>query len=189
MKVLFVCTGNICRSPIAHRMLERLNQERDLGLEVSSAGTRALNGKPMHPESRRVLEARGFEPGDFSSRLLTPPIVGAADLVLGLTREHRAVARQLVPIRWKRMFALRELSSGSAGSAGLSKDSMGHPQAPTDQTLDIEDPIGRDSEYFDVVAGEIENAVIGLARWIEESSVVQPARHGKHSDPRENYAN
>ena len=157
LRVLFVCTGNICRSPIAERMLEATAVAEGLDLDVGSAGTRALNGRPMHPDSTRVLRERGLRSDGFQSRLLTTHIATESDLVLGLTREHRAVARQLAPIRWKRMYALRELS--------CNQDTLPE-MSPTDSRLDIADPIGRSPAVFDQVATEIESSISTLIAWI-----------------------
>jgi protein-tyrosine phosphatase len=174
MKILFVCTGNICRSPMAHMMLQRYSDDHGLGLEVASAGTRALNGQPMHVESRRALLELGYEPTEFASRLLTPAVAAECDLLLGMTREHRAVARQLAPVRWKRMFALREISTSSVTGGPRAKLAVD----PTDASLDIRDPIGRSAAVFDEVANEINVSVQALAAWIES----QEARsNGSHS--------
>ncbi|PZT94745.1 MAG: protein tyrosine phosphatase [Gordonia sp. (in: high G+C Gram-positive bacteria)] len=166
MRVLFVCTGNICRSPVAQRILERYAADRDIGVYVSSAGTRAMNGAPMHPESVRVLAERGIVAGEFKSRLLTPAIASDFDLILGMTREHRAAARQLSPARWRRMYALREIVTGTPGAAD-GAFSTSSPVDPTDGRLDIEDPIGRPSEIFDRVAADIDEATSQLGAWIE----------------------
>lgn len=172
MNILFVCTGNICRSPLAERMLHKRVSELGMDVVVSSAGTRALNGKPMHPESRRVLGEYGIDPGNFTSRMLTESLTASSDIVLGMTREHRAVARQLAPIRWRRMFALREIAgmsvaSGHRGSATTID--------PTDGSLDIEDPIGKPGNVFDKVGADIYQLVESLAHWIvdEDARPVQ----------------
>lgn len=169
MKVLFVCTGNICRSPVAERMLQQRSDQMGLGLLVSSAGTRALNGKPMHPESIRVLQDRAIDSTDFASRLLTHALVTEFDAVLGLTREHRAAARQLAPVRWRRMFVLRELAHGGTHSvSSIEKASAPiNPIRQNDASLDIEDPIGRSSRFFDKVAEDIEATMDDLVAWLE----------------------
>lgn len=163
MKILFVCTGNICRSPLAERMLQNRSDELGLGLTVSSAGTRALNGHPMHPESQRVLRQRGLQPGDFVSRMLTESLAVDADYVLGMTREHRAFARQLAPVRWRRMFALREIGAMSTISA---TSNVGGAVNPTDERLDIADPIGQSAAAFDQAGAEIADSVDMLTEWI-----------------------
>jgi protein-tyrosine phosphatase len=165
MKILFVCTGNICRSPIAEKMLQHYSDRGNLSLDVSSAGSRALNGHVMHPESQRVLASGGFPTSPFESRMLTPSIATEADLVLGMTRDHRAFTRQLAPARWKRMYALREMRSASGAV-----DTPGNRRAPspTDAALDIEDPLGKSKQTFDLVAGQIHESILELIQWIAE---------------------
>jgi protein-tyrosine phosphatase len=176
MKILFVCTGNICRSPIAERMLRLRSDELGLGLSVSSAGTRALNGKAMHLESQRVLLERGIDASDFRSRMLTEAIAGDADLVLGMTREHRAAGRQLAPIRWRKMFALREIALIGRGDTAV-VGMVGTAMDPTDPRLDIEDPIGKDAKVFDRVGGEIESSVNVLTEWLARQALRETKEH------------
>lgn len=148
VKILVVCTGNICRSPIAQRMLEQRSSELGLGWTVSSAGTRAMNGHDMHPESARALRALGLDPLPFASRFLTPPLIADSDLVLCLARDHRAAARQLAPIRWRTIITLREAGLDPAVSADRNAAS-----------LDIADPLGKPAAEFDRAAAEIAEAV------------------------------
>jgi Protein-tyrosine-phosphatase len=90
-----VCTGNVCRSPYIERLLTVGMRGLDVG--VSSAGTRALAGKPMDPGSARLLKEAGIGTDDFVARQLTPAMLAEADLVLTATREHRREVVQLEP--------------------------------------------------------------------------------------------
>ncbi|MEU7861923.1 hypothetical protein [Nonomuraea sp. NPDC049141] len=87
--ILFVCTGNICRSPLAERLARSA-----LGpsFQVSSAGTHAEPGIEMNEHTRRTLLRLGGDPGGFVSRPLTTEVMAAADLVLTATSAHRAEA-------------------------------------------------------------------------------------------------
>lgn len=106
-RILTICTGNICRSPAAAILLaDRLGGE----VQVGSAGTGALVDNPVEPAMARLLEGDGVAVEGFAARRLTASIVREADLVLGLTREHRSAAVQLVPTALKRSFTLRELA-------------------------------------------------------------------------------
>ncbi|WP_281268308.1 low molecular weight phosphotyrosine protein phosphatase [Williamsia limnetica] len=166
MRVLFVCTGNICRSPVADRTLQQESHQLGLQLILSSAGTRALNGKPMHPESTRVLNERSLDPVNFSSRLLNPALVNEAQMVLGLTRHHRAAARQMSPTRWRRMFATREVPDDDPSDTEPNRTTV-RSNDPTDARLDIEDPIGRPGGVFDRIESDIEESMNGLILWIK----------------------
>ncbi|MEV7006426.1 hypothetical protein [Streptosporangium sp. NPDC051022] len=87
--ILFVCTGNLCRSPLAER-LAAAALGRYPAFRVSSAGTRAEPGRQMAEHTRRVLVRLGGDPEGFVSRPLTTELVAAADLVLTATTGHRA---------------------------------------------------------------------------------------------------
>ncbi|MFJ2029952.1 hypothetical protein [Streptosporangium sp. NPDC087985] len=88
-RILYVCTGNLCRSPLAERLTRSV-----LGpcpaLQVISAGTHAEPGRQMAERARHVLSRLGGDPGGFVSRPLTSKLVAAADLVLTATAAHRA---------------------------------------------------------------------------------------------------
>ncbi|MFC4590310.1 arsenate reductase/protein-tyrosine-phosphatase family protein [Sphaerisporangium corydalis] len=109
-RLLFVCTGNMCRSPIAERLMVAA-----LGggsrIVVESAGTAAMPGSRMTPEAVRVLAEKGAGPGGFTARRLTSQLVGEADLVLAATREHRARVVSLYPPAAVRVFTIVEFGT------------------------------------------------------------------------------
>lgn len=106
-RILTVCTGNICRSPAAERLLQL-----QLGgsVEVVSAGTGALVGEPISDPMVPLLARAGADTGGFSARMLSEADVRSADLVLALTLEHRSRAVIAWPGALRRAFTLRELS-------------------------------------------------------------------------------
>lgn len=113
-RVLFVCTGNVCRSPFAERLLvARLRAalgSRAAGVAVSSAGTGALVGSPMDPDTVAVLrECAGSEEG-FVARHLEAAHVREASLVLTASRAHRAAVVSLVPRAARHTFTIREFA-------------------------------------------------------------------------------
>jgi protein-tyrosine phosphatase len=105
--ILCVCTGNVCRSPAAELLLAaRLGPS----VRVASAGTLGLVGRPIEPPMAAHLAALGLETAGFTARRLTAAEVRAADLVLGLTRGHRAEAVELAPAAVRRAFTLLEFA-------------------------------------------------------------------------------
>lgn len=105
--ILCVCTGNICRSPAAERLLAaRLGPE----VRVVSAGTIGLAGRGIEPEMAAHLSALGLPDVEFAAQRLTAADVREADLVLGLSREHRGSAVELVPAAVRRAFTLVEFA-------------------------------------------------------------------------------
>ncbi|MFI1578575.1 low molecular weight phosphatase family protein [Embleya sp. NPDC020630] len=114
-RILFVCTGSICRSPIAER-LARLGLQRRLAaddavrLSVQSAGTWGHEGAPMEPHAAEVLLEYGADPGDFHGRELLDEHVAEADLVLTATLDHRAHVVSMGHASGLRTFTLKEFT-------------------------------------------------------------------------------
>ena len=108
MRILTVCTGNICRSPLVERLLRA--GLADDGVTVESGGTHGLVGEPMQPPSQALLEQHGGDATGFVARRLTSQMVAEADLVLALTRWHRSEIAQLHPRATRYTFTLRELA-------------------------------------------------------------------------------
>jgi protein-tyrosine-phosphatase len=94
--ILLVCTGNICRSPLAASLLERALGERAAeGIRVSSAGTGAWDGAPVSEGAYLVGLERGLDLSGHRARLLTRELVERADLILTMARHHRARVDEL----------------------------------------------------------------------------------------------
>ncbi|MGE0220849.1 low molecular weight phosphatase family protein [Mycolicibacterium sp.] len=151
LHLLFVCTGNICRSPLAERLAAAYSVQLDIpGLTTSSAGTRAVIAHPMHKNAALVLESLGGEPADFAARQLTSRIAAAADLILTMTRAHRDSVLELAPQKLRSTYTLTEaaqLASKTAATA-LSDLPALRPQINADAAPDIPDPIGQSEEVF-----------------------------------------
>ncbi|TLM84675.1 low molecular weight phosphatase family protein [Pseudarthrobacter sp. NamE5] len=126
VRILTVCTGNICRSPVAERLLQAgLDQVVPGGFMVTSAGTRALVGEPMQPISADIVRTFGGDPENFAARQLNSKILRGVDLVLTMTAGHRGEVLQLDAALLKRTFTIREfarmldvLDQRAAASAG-----------------------------------------------------------------------
>ncbi|MCX2928648.1 low molecular weight phosphatase family protein [Mycobacterium sp. CVI_P3] len=158
LHVLFVCTGNICRSPMAER-IAAMHAER-MGIrdfKASSAGTRAVIGHPVHPEAALVLERLGAPASDFAARQLKPPIAADADLVLTMTMAHRDAVLELAPRQLNRTFTLSQAAYLVAeyGARSVAELPALRSHAATHRHPDIADPIGQDSGVFDAVGAQI----------------------------------
>jgi protein-tyrosine phosphatase len=106
--VLLICTGNLCRSVMAQRLLSARLAARGAPVLVTSAGL-VGGGRPPPAEVVAVMAARGIDVTAHRSRLVNAADLAAADLVLGLAREHVRHATVLLPDAWPRAFTLREL--------------------------------------------------------------------------------
>ena len=94
-KVLFVCIGNICRSPTAEIVLRSVLGTS--GIAVSSAGLQALVDRPIDPTAGLLLQERGLDTEQHRARQLTPALLADADLVLVMERAHQARIAREVP--------------------------------------------------------------------------------------------
>lgn len=96
MNVLFVCTGNTCRSPLAEAIARKLGAERGLEkVSFSSAGTDALSGAPASDGSMLVGVERGLDMSSHRARPLTPELVAESELILGMSDQHVETAIEL----------------------------------------------------------------------------------------------
>ncbi len=95
-RILFVCTGNICRSPLAEALLKRALHERAVeDVSVESAGTGAWDGAPASEGAYLVALERGLDLSGHRARLLTREIVEDAAMILTMARHHRARVHEL----------------------------------------------------------------------------------------------
>ncbi len=172
-RLLFVCTGNICRSAAAERLARQaLLQLGDVGcrVEVTSAGTRAVVGAPVHPDTAVAVRDLGGDPGGFAAQRLTASMVRESDLVLTMTRDHRRLALGLDPRALSRVFTLREAAdvlgrtaaTGAAPATGVAGDrtlaqvmAAGRAMRSSSSADDIEDPIDREPEVHRYVVETI----------------------------------
>lgn len=92
--LLVVCTGNVCRSPVAEHLL-RAGVGALGGVSVASAGTSALSGRGVEEQFAARLREHGIEPFQHSARQLTASMVSSADLILVSAREH---SQSVVPL-------------------------------------------------------------------------------------------
>lgn len=97
--ILFVCTGNTCRSPMAAAIASKALRELDDGIptEVMSAGISAAGGQPATPEAVRALEQLGVEAGEHRSRTLTLDVLRGAEVVFAMTEGHRRAILAMDP--------------------------------------------------------------------------------------------
>lgn len=168
--ILVVCTGNICRSPYLERVLR--HELSGTAITVSSAGTGALVGSPIDPESASRLRTLGADGDTFAARQVSREIVAEADLIIGATRDHLSEVVPLHPRALRYSFALHDLGdllsavtrddiAAAAGdnhvarvaAAAISKRGIVNPRLPEDSG--IIDPYRQGPEVFDQMVEEI----------------------------------
>jgi protein-tyrosine phosphatase len=151
LHVTFVCTGNICRSPMAEKMFADQLQRRGLGgaVRVTSAGTGNWHvGNGADVRAARVLRAHGYPTDHCAAQVDADHL--AADLVVALGRNHVRMLRAL-GVEDGRIRMLRSFDPRSGAYA-----------------LDVEDPYYGDHDDFEEVFTIIEDALPGLHDWVDE---------------------
>ena len=177
LNILVVCTGNICRSPLAEKLLQARLTAAGISAIVTSAGTRAMMDHPMTDEAAFLATQYGAEPTLHAAQQLTTDRIAAADLVLTATREHRGEVVSLHPRANRYAYTLNQfarlasvvepptggpIETTTTISNFLTNISItkGLALPPADaQDDDIEDPYRRSAATYDRVGRIIDTAV------------------------------
>ena len=154
--VLFVCTGNICRSPIAEGLFRRLIGNRK-DVEIASAGVHAVRGQPPSLYAVQVCEEQGVNISDLRSQPLTAALVDRATHVFAMTGAHLETIQMLFPQGAEKSFLLREFEEPGATV-----------------WRDVPDPIGLGRDVYEECARTIKNALPSVLAFVEQTEFVRP---------------
>ena len=135
MNVLFVCTGNTCRSPMAAALLNKMALEKGLELSIESAGVLAVEGENASSEAIVAMSEYGIDLMGHHAQNVTQELIEKSDLILTMTQAHKMLFLEVAP---EKVYTLGEF-------AGLD--------------YDIEDPFGGDVEDYRRTAKQIEDAL------------------------------
>lgn len=163
LRVLFVCTANICRSPYMELRSRALTAEGG-AIEFASAGTHGFNAHPVDRTMGSVLGERGVSAellSGFASRPLTDDLIEAADLILTAEASHRAFVLEEVPGAFRKVFTLGQFAESvervdpALRGADLVQ-AVGHRRAGANDDHDIRDPYRRGKAAAEVSADQID---------------------------------
>jgi glycine hydroxymethyltransferase len=158
--VLFVCTGNICRSPIAEGLFRRLLGNRK-DIEVASAGVHAVRGQPPSLYAVEVCEQDGVDIRNLRSQPLTAALVDQATHIFAMTGAHLETIHMLFPHGAEKAFLLREFEEPGATV-----------------WRDVPDPIGLGRDVYETCARTIKNALPSVLAFVEQSELAPTPRSG-----------
>jgi protein-tyrosine phosphatase len=175
-RVLFVCTGNICRSPMAAALLERVAAAQSVALCVASAGL-LYEDRPASDGALEWAGRAGYDLAAHRSRVISRSIVADTDLVLAMEPRHVREVVALLDDAWTRTFTLRELA-GRSRSVGdradgetlagwLDRVGAGRTRRDLladDPALTVGDPYLEPPHVYDATAAEITAALREVAR-------------------------
>ena len=183
LSILCVCTGNVCRSPAAERLLAAVFRE---AVTPTSAGTHALVGQPISPPMDLLLANAGADPTGFVARRLEAPLVRTAELVLTMTQEQRGDVVEMWPKAVRRTFTLKEFARLLA-----SIDLTRLPEGPVAERMreavplaatqrrqvadprqdEVVDPYGLPEQVYAAAFAEIQQAVSQMASFLVPAAV------------------
>jgi protein-tyrosine phosphatase len=185
--VLFVCTGNICRSPLAAQLLVA-GLGGASGFRVESAGTMADRDAPMDSTAAAQSEIHGGDPSQHRSQLITERLVENADLILTAERSHRGKVVAMVPRASRKTFTILQFDRVLRGiqaegladvpdapalvaAVAAARGSVAPPPDPGDD--DVDDPYRRSMETHERVAATIDDAVSDIADALRAAGAVR----------------
>jgi protein-tyrosine phosphatase len=175
--VLFVCTGNICRSPAAELIFRA--RVGPAPIDVASAGTSGLSGHDVDRPTATVLREMDIDPTHHAARRLSTRMIADADLILTAAATHRSTVVQLEPLTFRRTFTMREfarLGGDLPVAAGpVTADSLrqrvaaaaarrGLVEAAPPGGDDIADPFGAGMDAARLAVASVSAAVDGVIR-------------------------
>ena len=158
--VLFVCTGNSCRSVMAKGLLEKRLRERGQvdNIEVLSAGIMMLEGLSASDEVRELLGQEGINASEHRSQKVTKEMCLKSDIILVMEKLHEERVLELAPQVKNRLFLLKEFANSVRNTHfNLAKISNG--TKIDDNNLDIADPIGKSREFYAQIFAVIKEAI------------------------------
>ncbi|MEA2087922.1 MAG: low molecular weight protein arginine phosphatase [Candidatus Caldatribacteriota bacterium] len=162
--ILFVCTGNTCRSPMAEGIFRKMLKERkedNSSFNILSAGISALPGISPTPEAIKVMSEQGIDISQHHAQELREEIIKKADLILVMENEHKEYIHKEFPFAQNKTFLLKRFALNNKTESDQRNE----------KNYEIIDPIGRKIDFYRMVARELkENLEKILDKILEENN-------------------
>ncbi|MFW6772740.1 adenylyl-sulfate kinase [Nocardioides sp. CPCC 205120] len=164
LKVLVVCTANICRSPYMELALQAAAGD---AVVVTSAGTHGYTDHPMDEHMAAEARSRGLDPSQFRSRPLSRALVEEADLVLTAESRHRSFILDENPTAFRKVFTLGQFARGvedmGDGVSAREAVALVGTNRPSAEGLDVADPYRRGPVVAADCANQFDRLISGVA--------------------------
>ena len=147
IRVVFICSGNICRSPLAAGMATAMLKEENIPAVVISAGTLNINGQPAAPNAVEAGQLIGIDISTHRSQGISLPLMRMADALVVMAPKHEAFLLKLDPNLDEKIVRMWEYGEHS------------------ETLFEIEDPVGQDLETFIVCRKRLTKC---LRAWIQQ---------------------
>ena len=163
MNVFFICTGNLCRSPMAEALMRHALEERGCDeIKVSSAGTWAYVGSPPTPEAVETVRERGGDLSGHGSRPIEMDELLGADIIAAMTSVHVREIAGLAPEVIDRIVLMKELPEitplplpTDARPEEKVESLLRGARPPRRRSLDVDDPMGLPVHAYERTAREL----------------------------------
>ncbi|MBS33888.1 MAG: ribose 5-phosphate isomerase B [Verrucomicrobiales bacterium] len=155
--ILFICTGNICRSPMAEGQFRHLVEQNKADLIVKSAGVGAQNGQPPSENAIRAMQDLEIDISPQRSQMLTAELASEADMIIGMTHGHVEMVNLMYPQAAEKTFLLRDFD-----------DSL-----PLHER-EVADPLGGTLEIYRLCRDQIRDGIDSLLNSIQKNNRLIP---------------
>ena len=147
MNILFICTGNTCRSPMAEGFMKDIAEKKGIDVKVSSAGVFAFDGQLVSKEAVEVMKSEGIDISDHRAKTVNKTLLESADLILTMSSSHKRELLRKFDFIKNKVYTLKEYVYGSEE--------------------DIQDPFGQGIKAYINAKNEIKKSIIKVVEKIE----------------------